>query len=265
MFVFHCLRAVALGLLLTAPAFAREGRLAIDGLDLVLRLSDGTVLKGEALVGVSVTAGTQSNQIDIRIDDVVRDGPLANRGGTFYRMSIKDPSTGMSHPLCEVDPNGERAAFVFPDGSGGFSITCTSGAEGKCILFGYLPWETRDGVALRDLHRACVHMLRADYGGDNHPTTRNGTSVNLYDRLGIQHPDAAPGMAFEAAWGPDGAICVSHTRIADNISLEELGERYPRLRGMLGPHACSEDAMRSDPRALLFNQSTLTWRGRKQP
>ncbi len=254
----------ALLAVLAVPAAAREGRFALDDLDLVLRLSDGVVLKGDALIGLTLMAGQVSNEFEIRIDDIVREGRLASRGIAFYRMSVKDVVTGVSRPLCEADPDGERAAFVFPDGAGSFSITCTSGAEGKCILFGYLPWETRDGIPLRDLHRACIHMLRADYGGDNRPSTRNGTAVNVYDRLGIQHPDSAPGMDFEAAWGPDGAICVAHTRIADNISLEELAERYPQLRGKLGPHVCSEEAMRADPRALLFNQSTLTWRRDKK-
>ncbi len=144
-----------------------------------------------------------------------------------------------------------------------FGLTCTSGAEGKCILFGYHPWEKRDGVPMRDLHRACMHMLRADYGGDDRPTTRNGIKINLYDRFGIQSVDPAPGMRFEAAWGPDGAVCVAHPRIADNVTLEELASRYPRLRGRLGPQACYEDAVRSDPAALIFNQSTVTWRSKE--
>ena len=259
-----CVRLGALLAALAVPVAAREGRFALDDLDLVLHLSDGTVLRGEALIGLSLVTAVGPNEFEIRIDDIVREGRLAHRGIAFYRMSVKDPVTGSSQPLCAADPDGERAAFAFPDGAGRFSITCTSGAEGKCILFGYLPWETRDGVPLRDLHRACIHMLRADYGGDDHPTTRNGTAVNVYDRLGIQHPDPAPGMDFEAAWGSDGAVCVSHTRIADNVSLEELAARYPRLRGRLGPHVCSEEAMRADPRALLFNQSTLTWRRDKK-
>jgi len=262
--LLRCVRTGALFAALTVPAAAREGCLTLDDLDLVLRLSDGTVLKGEALIGLTLMTRLGAGDIEIRIDDIVREGRLANRGLTFYRMSVKEAATGESRPLCEVDPDGERAAFAFPDGRGGFTITCTSGAEGKCILFGYLPWETRDGIPMRDYHRACIHMLRADYGGNDQPTTRNGTAVNVYDRLGIQHPDPAPGMEFEAAWGPDGAICVSHTRIADNVSLEELAQRFPHLRGKLGPHACSEDRIRSDLRALIFNQSALTWR-RKRP
>ena len=130
-------------------------------------------------------------------------------------------------------------------------------------MFGYHPWEKRDGVPMRDLHRACMHMLRADYGGDDRPTTRNGIKINLYDRFGIQSVDPAPGMRFEAAWGPDGAVCVAHPRIADNVTLEELASRFPRLRGRLGPQACYEDAVRSDPAALIFNQSTVTWRSKE--
>ncbi|WP_134497710.1 ADYC domain-containing protein [Microvirga pakistanensis] len=100
--------------------------------------------------------------------------------------------------------------------------------------------------------------LRVDYGGDDRPSTRNGTLVNLYDRFGIQEPGAAAGMTFEAAWGPDGAVCVAHPRIPGNVTLEQLAERYPRLKDRLGPQACTEEAIRADPRALIFNQSVVT-------
>lgn len=245
-----------------APAAALEGRFALDGLDLVLRLDDGRIMRGESLSGLTLVTAAPSGEIEIRIDGIAHEGSLAGRPITFYRMSVKGRE-GSFGPLCDADPDGERAAFAFPDRAGGLSLTCTSGAEGKCILFGYLPWETWEGVPLRDLHRACIRMLRADYGGDDRPSTRDGTAVNIYDRFGIQTPDHAPGMEFEAAWGADGAICVSHPRIADNIDLDELARRYPQLLGRLGPQACHEQAMRRDPRALLFNESILTWRTRK--
>jgi hypothetical protein len=111
---------------------------------------------------------------------------------------------------------------------------------------------------MRDLLEACIHLLRADYGGDDRPSTRNGTLINLYDRFGIQDPGTAAGTEFEAAWGAEGAVCVAHPRISDAITLDQLAERYPRLKGRLGPEACSEDAVRADPRALIFNQSVVT-------
>jgi hypothetical protein len=64
-------------------------------------------------------------------------------------------------------------------------------------------------------------------------------------------------MPFEAAWGRDGAICVAHTRIARNVTLDELAQCYPRLRHHLGPEACTEAAMRHHPGVLLFNRSAL--------
>ncbi|MBQ0824316.1 ADYC domain-containing protein [Microvirga terrae] len=245
------------------PAAALEGHFQANGLDLVLSLDDGRIFRGQALTGMILVLGTAAGDREIRIDGVVHEGKVRDLPATLFRMSVKDRETGMFEELCERDPKGDRVAFAYPDGAGGFALACTSGAEGKCILFGYFPWQSDPAVPLRDLHRACTHMLRADYGGDDRPSTRDGTAVNVYDRFGIQTPDHAPGMEFEAAWGADGAICVSHPRIADNIDLDELARRYPQLLGRLGPQACHEQAMRRDPRALLFNESILTWRTRK--
>jgi hypothetical protein len=103
-------------------------------------------------------------------------------------------------------------------------------------------------------------MVRADYGGDDRPATRDGTVIDAYDRFGIQMPEATDAMPFEAAWGRNGAVCVAHPRIAENVSLDELGRRYPILRGGLGPEACTEEAMRHRPDVLLFNRSVVTVR-----
>ena len=41
-------------------------------------------------------------------------------------------------------------------------ITC------KCVRSGYRPWDEQPGGApLRALHQACIHMMRADYGGED--------------------------------------------------------------------------------------------------
>ncbi|WP_112663072.1 ADYC domain-containing protein [Microvirga flavescens] len=242
---------------------ALEGSFEAQDMDLVLKLSDGRVLRGETLSGMTLVVGKGERDTEIRIDGVALEAHVKELPITFYRMSVKDRETGVYRELCERDPDGERAAFAYPDGARGFSLTCTSGAEGKCILLGYFPWKDSAGVPMSDLHRACIHMMRADYGGDNKPTARNGTPINIIDRFGIQNPGHVASMEFEAAWGPDGAICVAHPRVADNVTFEQLAERYPQLRGRLGPHVCYEQVMRSDPRALIFNESVLTWRTRK--
>lgn len=254
---FSCIAA------LIKPAAALEGHFQVNGLDLVLQLDDGRALRGENLTGMVLVLGTATGDSEIRIDGVVHEEQVKGLAATFFRMSVKDRETGSYEDLCEPDSDGDRAAFAYPHHEGSFSLVCTSGAEGKCILFGYFPWQDDPAVPMRDLHRACTHMVRADYGGDNKPSARNGTAINVYDRFGVANPGHATGMEFEAAWGPDGAHCVAHPRIADNISLEELARRYPQLQGRLGPQACYEQRMRLDPRALIFNESMLTWRTRK--
>jgi hypothetical protein len=65
-------------------------------------------------------------------------------------------------------------------------------------------------------------------------------------------------MTLEAAFGPDGAVCVAHPRLADLASLDGLARGYPRLRGHLGED-CDEHAA-----ALLFVRS-VGWVVRRRP
>jgi hypothetical protein len=257
---FSFLITISYCLAFPGTAFGLDGHLRAEGAELVLRLEDGRTLRREALIGATLVMAGPRSATEVKIDGIDEDATATGGPILLYRLSVSAPDRLSWGEFCEADARGRRAGFPMPDGSGGFAFTCTSGAEGKCVLMGYRPWEQREGVPLRDLHRACVHMLRADYGGDDRPMTRNGTRINIYDRFGIQKPDKAEGMRFEAAWGANGAVCVSHPRIADNVTLEELAERYPHLKGRLGPHACREDAMRSDSRAVLFNESLVTWR-----
>ena len=92
---------------------------------------------------------------------------------------------------------------------------------------------------LAALHQACVHMARADYGGDGKATTREGTTIYWCDRFGVHPCSKDAPFAFEAAWGRDGAICVARPRIAEMVSLAQLAERYPKLRSHLGSTKCS--------------------------
>ena len=63
--------------------------------------------------------------------------------------------------------------------------------------------------------------------GDSAGRTRNGTPIDIFDHIGIQRDEPAPGMTFEAAWGKDGAVCVSHTRLLDVLSTAALAELCP--------------------------------------
>src|SRR5918997_66498 len=120
-------------------------------------------------------------------------------------------------------------AFALPGGC--------SGAQGKCVRFGYKPWKKiADGRLLRDHHRACIHMVRGDYCGDGTATTRDGTAIDIFDRLGIQRSDGTAGMSFEAGWSAAGAVCVAHVQISENASLDGIRQSCPRLASAsLGP------------------------------
>lgn len=64
--------------------------------------------------------------------------------------------------------------------------------------------------------------------------TRNGTPIDLFDRIGIQRDEIGAGMTLEAAFAPGGAVCVAHPRLSDLTSLDTLTRQYPRLAGHLG-------------------------------
>jgi hypothetical protein len=87
------------------------------------------------------------------------------------------------------------------------TFSCTSGVIAKCVLWGYRPWAV--GASL---HQACTRMARADYCGDGAPHTENGTTIDMFDRYGLQAPANAPHLSFEAGWAEDGAVCVNEPR-----------------------------------------------------
>jgi hypothetical protein len=235
--------------LLSGPGQAAP-QLRVEGTEFVLEQDNGRVLRGEALAGAVLVLP----QGRIRIASVAREKPPYGGEIFLYRFLVEN-SAGSSQELCEPDPNGQRLGFPLQVPGEPAGLTCTGGAVGKCVRFGYQPWHTtKEGPSLQALHQACVNLVTASYGGDR-GTTRNGTPIDIYDRFGIQQPAYAPGMAFEAAWSPRGAVCVARPRIEQNISLDEIRQKYSHLQGFVGEDACLEEKMRSRPDALLFNHS----------
>ncbi len=118
------------------------------------------------------------------------------------------------------------------DVPGKLTFACENGAISKCILWGYKPWASRNGQSLADLHQACTRMARADYCGNGRSHTHEDTTIDMYDRLGIVERateasadwDPTRG-SFEAAWAPDGATCLGHTR--DGRALESILQECP--------------------------------------
>jgi hypothetical protein len=248
------IRPLLLGAVLWAAATQiAVAQLAVEGTEFVLNTADRT-LRSPDLVGATLMMGAGGDQVAVTIESVEED-PQSVGGDVFLHHFVVRDDSGKLKDLCTPDAQGRSLGFPVPDGKSGFELTCTSGAIGKCVRWGYRFWEeTPGGPPLRAMHQACIHMTRADYGGDGSTFTRDGTLIFLCDRFGVVPCDDDP-MEFEAAWGVDGAVCVAHTRIADIVSLDELASRYPRLAPHLGPVACTEVSTLREPAALLFNRS----------
>jgi hypothetical protein len=249
---------IAAGAMLTLvgsdAARALSGRLEASRGEFRLHLDDGRVLQREELAGARIIMQSGGHDIQVLVDAIEKQSGVPGGPVVLYRLLVEDSVGRTPRNACLPDARGRQLGLPIQRAAG-IDFTCTSGAEGKCILMGYKPWEERADAPMQDLHAACIHLMRADYGGDDHATTRDGTLIDVYDRFGIQGPASLDPMPFEAAWGTDGAVCVAHPRIAQNVALEELAGRYPRLRNRLGPAACTEEAMRHEPEALLFNRS----------
>jgi hypothetical protein len=233
----------------------------VVGTTLRARLADGTTRQGTALVGAVLAVGGGGRTIRVRIAGAEPD--VGDPQGEILLYDFRLITPRGEEPLCAPDADGRRLGFPLAgrsdaagilsssDGSI-FELVCTSGAQGKCARFGYAPWRRApDGRPMLDWYNACIRLLRGDYCGDGRPFTRDGTLVDIYDRLGIHGSDADPRLAFEAAWGPEGAVCVARTRLRDIIDLEGLGLACPRLVGRLGNAACSENVTGG----LIFNRS----------
>lgn len=86
-----------------------------------------------------------------------------------------------------------------------FTFACQGGAIAKCVLWGYRPWASLNGVSLAPYHQSCTRLVRADYCGDGKSYTQAGNRINLYDSLGIQRD--TENWVFEAEWDEGGARC----------------------------------------------------------
>jgi len=266
----RCLRFILplLGVFAAAPVVGASPVAGVAGVDVEgtrfrVTMTDGQVRHSDTLVGAVLTMGINGGLARIRIDSVTADPKESARGVWLHTISVQMQDGSWRNP-CVADPDGKHYAFPLAGrtGPGGlreaepgrFELICSAGALAKCARFGYLPWTTGpDGKPLIETYNACVRLLRGDYGGRDEPLTNNGMWVDIYDVQGIQETDGDPTLSFEAGWGPNGAVCVHHPRVKENVTLEQLEARYPQLRGRTGA-ICTEEFARAHG-ALIFNRS----------
>lgn len=131
------------------------------------------------------------------------------------------------------------------------TFACVSGALGKCAascsdvrsmfgwLFpaeqvcaaagipaalGYKRWLPAGNYVEGDLllwrdyaldHQACTRMVRADYCGNGHAWTANGTPIDVYDRTyineSVMHTESS--WMYEATWNENGAVRIQCDRL----------------------------------------------------
>jgi hypothetical protein len=107
--------------------------------------------------------------------------------------------------------------------SGKFTFACrVTGALGKCVDFGYVPWRAVGTTSLLTYHDTCVRAVRADWCGDGRAWTVDGTTINLWDRKAVQVDSET--WPAEAEWGAMGATCLNKTRVVNG---ELRGELIP--------------------------------------
>ena len=209
----------------------------IDGI--ISAVSDDLTISFSSaqLGGTQVLASLEDGSTTTyRIDQVTYDSSI---GTNLYLLSYYDGATWQ--PACGKDPTGAYTkgvanapipSIAFSDTwnlVNGFNIvldpdlftfSCVNAAIGKCVVWGYQRWSTRQecnggNCKVQDLsffHQACTRLVRADYCGNGKPHTRNGTSIDVSDSIGIQNKDGVAGFSLEADWRHDGAHCIRHTR-----------------------------------------------------
>jgi hypothetical protein len=161
------------------------------------RLSDNTTIKIRIDAAMQLT-GANSDVWSYQFSGETRGGEWVPLCGITNGVPTFADTVGGTWNLSQGVPGGG----AYRANSAEFTIACRGSAIAKCLELGYKPWTGNQ----REI-ATCVRAVRADYCGDGTPYTVDGTLVNLFDASGIQTDDAD--WTPEAAWGPDGALCVS--------------------------------------------------------
>jgi hypothetical protein len=216
---------------------------------------NGVSLNGVSLNGVSLNGSMLTSQSPggtlsgSQLIGSVFSGPLADGTQGKFKITDLDIIEGDVHlytvywkaqnagwkPACGT-VNGEvvravplQGSWNYADGVAGggskindpntITLACEHYALAKCVEFGYKPWAKVGATSLANHHQACTRMLRADYCGNGHSWTVDGTPINFYDAKGIQNDEAD--WSFEAEWNTSGATCLSHQRIQNMAVVPE--------------------------------------------
>lgn len=234
------------------------------------RAREELAIEGQDVAGTELTVVEGGRDLKLKIADVDLDRQDPEREiylyTILYRNSVSEQWQNYCQPVRVASPLGNRdnVAKAIPlsgswDRTGKhhendrITFACTNGVLAKCVRFGYKPWKIVQGRSLRDFHQACTRMVRADYCGNGRAHTKDGTAIDIYDRLSIQTRTPQSGMILEAAWSPDGAVFIDRTRWPE--SLTQIEQECPDRLKSPG-HKITPTAIQPQlPGVLLVNDS----------
>jgi len=259
------LSSLLLSLCILMPTWLRaESRLRVEGTRFIIAEADGKLRSGTDLIGAELDLGEVGV---VRVLGVERDLSARFKEVWLYTLLLREPGALQFSAFCAPDIKGDTRVLVYPgyfdtqrryvSDRDRFSISCVNGVEAKCLRWGYLPWRKAPltGESLAPYFDSCINLARADYCASDQPVTRDGTTIDVYDHVGVQQRE--PGvdtLSFEAGWNVNGAVCVHHTRIPENLQLTELPGRCPRFTKDLRGALCTESSAKQQG-AILFNRS----------
>ncbi|WP_245894042.1 ADYC domain-containing protein [Chamaesiphon polymorphus] len=238
-------------------------------------------IEGRDVAGTELTVVEGGRDLKLKIADVDLDPQDPEREIYLYTVLYRDSVSEQWQNYCQPDRDNVAKAIPLSGAwdrtgkhheNGRITFACTNGVLAKCVRFGYKPWKTVRGRSLRDFHQACTRMVRADYCGNGRAHTKDGTAIDIYDRLSIQTRTPHSGMILEAGWSPDGAVFIARTRWPESLAKieRECPDRLKRpvrnslaqpLLWRIDPTAIQQQL----PKVLIFNDSFDLIRSQSYP
>jgi hypothetical protein len=245
-----------------------------------------STIRGTQLIGARLQADVRNLAtnpptnavVQYRITDIDREDDRhdpTDTGNTYlYTLEQFVPDDNTWRAACPADEDGRRVAIPIAaiwdergnriESSTMFTFGCTTGVIAKCYRWGYRPWVTGRGDLVA-MHQTCTRAARADYCGIGVSHTREGTRINLWDRLSppIQRHGLLPPplFTFEAGWNAGGAVCMSLGRwlLDDGLAIANLCPDRLVPPGLLLPTVCDTvtTVLLFDPAAKMFNERDL--------
>jgi hypothetical protein len=175
-----------------------------------------------------------------------------NQGAWQYTFQHHD-AQGNVASLCDPDLNGAATAVPIADitvnaatgdllaRNNTLYLACTSGAIGKAVTWGYMPWD----ITVPEFE-AAVRVVRADYCGDGQSWTTPGNPLQIQDVWGVSSFANAT-ATNEAVWGLNGALCLNLAR--------DAGQGPVTCGGVAVATCAANVSLSSVPGALMWTKN----------